>query len=88
MVVKCRCIGENENSYQGKKGFVSLQRLTLLDEDNACRFLNTFDYDMSSEEKSKHTGKITGKLISLGVSEMQFMNGRIKARGRILEIHA
>lgn len=88
MVVNCRCIAENENSYVGKKGPVSLQRITLLDEDNACRFLNTFDYDLSVEEKAKFTSKIVGKAVVLGVNEMTFMNGRVKARGRIMEVKA
>jgi len=86
MKIDCLVVAENANSYTGKKGFVSMQRLTLLDQDNDSRFLNTFDYDMSDEEKAKYTGKITGRTIRLGVQDMQPFGGRLKARGRILEV--
>jgi len=86
MKIECLVVAENANSYTGKKGFVSMQRLTLLDQDNDSRFLNTFDYDMSDEEKAKFTGKISGRVVKLGVVDLQPMNGRLKARGRILEV--
>jgi len=86
MKIDCLVVAENANSYTGKKGFVSMQRLTLLDQDNDSRFLNTFDYDMSDEEKSRFSGKIAGRSVKLGVVDLQPMNGRLKARGRIIEV--
>jgi len=86
MKADCTVIAENLNTYEGKKGKVNQQRLTLLDNDPDARFLNTFDYDMSDEEKAKYTGKITGRTIRLGVQDMQPFGGRLKARGRILEV--
>lgn len=86
MKIEVLVVAENANSYTGKKGFVSQQRLTLLDQDTEHRFLNTFDYDMSDEEKNKFTGKIAGRVVKLGLQDMQPMNGRLKARGRIIEV--
>jgi hypothetical protein len=86
MVIQCSVVAENANSYQGKKGYVSQQRLTLLDEDKEARFLNTFDYDMSDEEKNKFTGKVAGKIVRLGIQDFMPINGRLKARGRIVEV--
>ena len=88
MVFQCLVVAENANSYQGKKGFVTQQRLTLLDSEPSCRFLNTFDYDMSDEEKNKFTGRIEGRTIKFGCMDMIPINGRLKARGRILEVVA
>jgi len=86
MKADCTVIAENLNSYQGKKGEVKQQRLTLLDNDGDARFLNTFDYDLSEEEKEKYTGKIAGRTIRLGIQDMQPFVGRLRARGRILEV--
>jgi len=84
--VDCLVVAENANSYIGKKGQVNQQRLALLDQDADCRFLNTFDYDLTDEERNKYTGRITGKTIRLGIQELTPINGRLKARGRILEV--
>jgi len=86
MKAECLVVAENANSYFGKKGQVNQQRLTLLDNDGETRLLNTFDYDMTDEERNKHSGRIAGKVIKLGIQDLMPINGRLKARGRILEV--
>ncbi|MEI6083692.1 MAG: hypothetical protein WCS70_05260 [Verrucomicrobiota bacterium] len=87
MQIKAQVISERTDEYTGKRGPVKQQVLSLLDMDEANRFVNTFDYIMGREEADKYTGKLSGKVIELGVHSFEAMfNGRLRARGRIVTL--
>lgn len=86
MVCKFLVISERPDEYLGKKGLVKNQRLILLDTDQRATFVNTFDYDMSDEEKEQYAGKLSGKTIEMGCTDFKPFDGRLRIRGSILEV--
>jgi len=85
MLAVCTVLSEENQTYQGQRGMVSLQRLVLLDTEPKARFKQTFDYDLEKDEKDKFTGKLIGKTITLGITDFVTFGGRLRARGNILE---
>lgn len=87
MKIHAQVIAERTDEYTGKRGHVKQQVVTLLDADEADRFVNTFDYTLLPEEAAKHSGKLQGKVIELGVQNFDALfNGRLRARGRIVGV--
>jgi len=87
MITEVTVLTESAEEYDGKKGRVKMQRVSVLDMDGKCRFKNTFDYDLSDDERDKYTGKLLGKRLTLGVSDFVVFGGRLRARGQILAVH-
>ena len=87
MQIVCRVVADMPNEYVGKKGAVKDQRLSLLDiDESGHRMKNTFDYDLSDDEKAKYAGKLLDKQVRLGVSDFLVFGGRLRARGKLLEV--
>lgn len=86
MQVQVTVLSEEPQTYQGRNGMVSLLRLVVLDNDMKARFKQTFDYDLEKEERDKHAGKLVGKQITLGITDMVLFGGRLRARGSILAV--
>ena len=87
MKANAQVINERAESYVGKRGKVDQTILSLLDLDTVHPFLNTFDYVMSEEEAKKHSGKIQGKRVELGVTNFEpAFGGRLRARGHIVTV--
>lgn len=89
MKTTAQVINERAESFTGKRGRVDQKVLSLLDLDPDVSFLNTFDYVLSAEEGEKHSGKLNGKRIELGIQNFAAaFGGRFKAQGRILKVLA
>lgn len=85
MKVRFQVINERTESFMGKRGKVENQMLSLLDLDEPA-LLNTLDYPLSDEEKSKFSGKLVGKQIVLGITDAKTdFGGRLRLHGKILE---
>lgn len=79
-------ISERLNTFQGKRGPVNQQILSLLDLDEFA-FLNTLDYVLNEEEKTKYSGKLVGKRVSIAFTDAKTnFGGRLVLAGRILEV--
>ena len=79
-------ISERLDSFQGKRGVVNRQILSLLDLDDSP-FLNTVDYVFPEEEKIKYSGKLIGKRVSIAFTDAKTnFSGRLTLSGRILEV--
>lgn len=89
MKANVQVVSERVDSFTGKRGKVTNKVLSLLDLDPDKPFLNTFDYTMSEEEAEKHSGKIQGKRIELGITNMEPAFGnRLRVRGAIMKVAA
>jgi len=87
MIAKMMVRGERADSYMGKKGQINSVVLALDDMDNTDqRMLNSLDYTMSDEEKVAHAGKLQGKVLTMGFRDFTIFGGRIRARGKIVEV--
>lgn len=87
MKLNAQVLSERTDEYNGKRGHVKQQVLTLLDADETDRLINTFDYTLLPDEATKHSGQLQGKVIELGVHNLEEMfNGRLRARGRIVKV--
>jgi len=79
-------ISERTDSFNGKRGKVENQVISILDEDEDA-MINTVDYPLSDEEKQKYSGKLVGKRVQLGVTDAKTdFGGRLRLRGKIREI--
>lgn len=89
MKATVQIINERAESFTGKRGRVDQKVLSLLDLEPEVAFLNTFDYVLSQEEAEKHSGKLAGKRVELGIQGFAAtFGGRFKAQGRILKVLA
>jgi hypothetical protein len=78
---------ERAESYVGKKGQVNVVRLSCMDRcPSGARLINTFDYELSDEEKLQYAGKVTDKKLKLNVTDLVPFGGRLRARGKIVEV--
>jgi len=86
MIVTVEVLSEETQEFDGKKGRQRIQRLACLDRDPKVRFKQTFDYDLEGEEKDRYTGKLEGKKLTLGITDIVVFGGRYRARGMILSV--
>lgn len=87
MKINAQVVAERTDEYDGKRGHVKQQVVTVLDTDETDRFVNTFDYTLSREEADKYSGKLLNKVIELAIHNFEKMfNGRLRARGRIVGV--
>lgn len=79
-------INERTDAFVGKRGKVENQVVSLLDMDEHA-MLNTLDYPLNDDEKSKHSGKLVGKKVTLAITNAKTdFGGRLRLQGRILEV--
>ena len=87
MQANAQVINERLDSARGKRGKVELHIVACLDLDGAHPFINTFDYVLSEEEAKKHSGKIQGKKVQLGITGFEpAFGGRMRAKGHLLGV--
>lgn len=80
-------IYERVEAFTGKRGKVEQRILSLLDLD-AHPLLNTVDYVLSEDEKTKLAGKCVGKKIELAIAEATIaFGGRLRLKGGILAVN-
>lgn len=88
MQVKVMVMSETADSYLGKRGQVNQQLLNCMDMSPAPqeRLKQPIEYSLSDEEKTAHAGKLGDKFIILGIRELVPFGGRLRARGKIVEV--
>ena len=87
MQATAQVINERLDSYVGKRGKVEQHILACLDLDGTHPFLNTFDYVLGEEEAKKHSGKIQGKKVQIGITAFEpAFGGRMRAKGQLLGV--
>jgi len=88
MIATVEVISEETQSYRSKTSGqdMHIQRLVLLDKEPKARFKQMFDYDLEGIEKDRHTGKLVGKILTLGITDFVVFGGRLRCKGAILEV--
>jgi hypothetical protein len=79
-------LNERAESYDGKRGKVTMRILALLDQDNECGMLNTVDYVVPADETERFNGELAaGQKIKLGINSLRAAFGnRFRLEGKIL----
>lgn len=83
------CVFDGPDEYKDKKtgNMVRSHMISCLDQcPSGVLLKNTFDYQLSEDEKGKFAGRLMGKVIELDVVELAplFQGGRLRARGHIV----
>jgi hypothetical protein len=87
MTIKSQVMSDRSDEYTGKKGLVKQQIITVMDiSETGERLAQPIEYAMSDEEKPVHAGKLQDKVINLGIRELLPFGGRLRARGKIVNI--
>ena len=87
MLITVRVQVDRPDEYVGKRGLVKNQVITCQDMDaSGIRLVNTFDYTLTEDEKAKFGGKLLDREVKLGVHELMPFGGRLRARGKIVEV--
>ena len=85
MTIKALVVSDRSDEYMGKKGKVKTQVISVIDQERGENCLShTLDYTMTEDEKEKYAGKLQGKIITLGIRELQPFGARIRVRGAIV----
>jgi len=81
-------MSDRPDSYTGKRGLVNQQIINCIDrsESPAERLTQPIEYALSEEEKALHAGKLADKTVVLGIRELTPFGGRLRARGKIVEV--
>lgn len=86
MTITALVLSDRPDEYQGKKGLVKQQVITVIDQEAGHnRLTQPLEYAMSEDEKPKHAGKLQDKVIKLGIREIVPFGGRLRVRGQIVE---
>jgi len=87
MVVTGSVIDERDDSYDGKKGRVHVWCITVSENASEVNLLTNVDYNLSDEEQKLHQGKLKGKVVSVGIRELNpGFGGRLRAKGKLLSV--
>lgn len=87
MTVRVLVTDDRPDSYVGKRGAVNQQIINCMDfSKDGDRLVQPIEYAMSEDEKLKHAGKLRDKFITLSIRELLPFGGRLRCRGRILEV--
>jgi len=86
MQVKCMVMSERADSYVGKKGVVNQQLLNVMDRTEGERCIQPLEYGLNDDEVKQYAGKLADKIIILGIREIIPFGGRLRVRGRIVEV--
>lgn len=92
MKMKAEIIELGKESYQGKRGQVTLPILTLLDRSEGPRLKNTVDFVLSEEQAAKlpthETVKLQGQTCEVGITEFTAgFAGRMRCKGEMLSLN-
>jgi len=79
-------LSERAESYQGKRGKVTMRILSLIDEDRELPMVNTVDYVVSEDETLRYNGELAkGQRLKIGVNALRAgFGGRFRLEGKIL----
>lgn len=88
MELKLLVVSEAPETWTSKSGqTVNAQKLTCLDaESGPNRCASLLEYNLSEDEKSKFSGKLSDKIIRLAVREIVPLGKRLRLRGAVLEV--
>ena len=87
MQINVRVQVDRADEYVGKKGLVKNQVITCQDMDpSGLRLVNTFDYTLNPDEKEKYAGKLLDRDVTLGIYELIPFGGRLRGRGKIVNV--
>lgn len=87
MLFTGKCLDEKVDSFVGKRGAVVQTLLVLFDVAGERHLGNTVDYVLNEVEDKVHKGKVQDRVVTVNVGEVFVgLNGRLKFRGRILEV--
>ena len=67
MKVIAEVLEQVSESFQTKRGMKEITLLVCLDRGPGAALRNTFDYEMTEDECAKHSGKLSGKTIEIGI---------------------
>jgi hypothetical protein len=88
MMIKVLVIDKVSETFDTKKGSKTLHLLVCQDQSRPP-LRNSFDYEMTAEELSKHGSALVDKPIELNVRDMsQGFSGRIRMSGAITKVGA
>ena len=84
MTLVCEVIEEVDESYVGKRGPRIVRLWVCLDRGPGKTLRNTFDYEVTAEEREKFGGKAVGKFVELAISEIHCrFGGRARFKGEV-----
>jgi hypothetical protein len=84
MIAICEVLEETTESFVGKRGLVNVYLLVCLDRTPQGWLRNTFDYELTAEEKEKFTGKARGKTLELAIQDITLSFAkRVRCKGAI-----
>jgi hypothetical protein len=87
MTIKALVLSDRPDEYNGKRGLVKQQVITVIDQEPGNnRLTQPLEYSLSDEEKLKYAGKLQDKTIKLGIREIVPFGGRLRVRGQIVEV--
>ena len=88
MQIKVLVIDKVSETFDTKKGSKTLHLLVCQDQSRPP-LRNSFDYEMTPEELSKHGASIVDKTVELNIRDMtQNFSGRIRMSGTITKVGA
>ncbi len=88
MQIKVMVIDKVSETFDTKKGSKTLHLLVCQDQSRPP-LRNSFDYEMTADELSKHGAALVDKQIELNVRDMsQGFSGRIRMSGAIMKVGA
>jgi len=88
MQIKVLVIDKVSETFDTKKGSKTIHLLVCQDQ---CRppLRNSFDYEMTAEELSKHGAALVDKTVELNIRDMtQNFSGRIRMSGGVTKVGA
>jgi len=87
MQVTAMVMSERADSYVGKKGVVNQQLLNLMDRTvNGERLVQPMEYALSDDEIKQYAGKLSDKTVVIGIREIMPFGGRLRIRGKLVEV--
>lgn len=92
MQMKAEIIELGKESYQGKRGQVTLPVLTLLDRTDGPRLKNTVDMILSEEQSAKlpthESAKLAGQSVIVGITDISAgFAGRMRVKGDLIQLN-
>jgi len=79
---------DKDGEWKNDKGdVIKTRKLDLVDMSKPV-FVRTLAYSMTAEEQAKHAGRLDGKTVTFGVSDIVIYDGKASAtlKGSILEV--
>jgi len=88
MQIKVLVIDKVSETFDTKKGSKTLHLMVCQDQSRPP-LRNSFDYEMTPEELSKHGASLVDKTVELNIRDMsQNFSGRIRMSGAIIKVGA